>query len=136
MRFDTGLPTGSGIQLQMQVCADCGHTNYPRRELCGDCLADALDWQPVDPNGTVQSLTELHYSLEDDYAAHLPWRVGSVKLDCGPVAFAHLAPGVESGQRVALCPFLDKYHNRMLVALGPDSPAEWLEAINFREDLT
>jgi uncharacterized OB-fold protein len=132
--FHTGLPADG--ELQLLVCADCGRVNYPVRELCGNCLADALRWQAVDAAGTVQSLTELHYSLESDYAHHLPWRVASVKLDCGPVALAHLQPGVSVQDRVTLRPLCDRRGNRMLIALADNSheTAPWLAIIDFRED--
>ena len=120
----------------MQVCGDCGHVNYPPRELCGACLADGLGWQLVNSQGTVQSLTELQYSLEEDYARSLPWRVASVKLDCGPIALAHLGPSAVVQDRVTLRVMSDPHGNLMLVALG-ESQGEtdaWLETVNFQED--
>jgi uncharacterized OB-fold protein len=110
--------------------------NYPIRELCGACLADDLHWQALDGEGSVQSLTELHYSLEEDYARHLPWRVASVKLDCGPVALAHLEPGASLQDRVTLRIMSDRHGNLMLVAIGKgsDNVTDWLESIDFRED--
>ena len=134
MRFETDFPTTGALQLQ--VCGACGRVNYPSRELCGNCLADDLGWQAVNAAGTVQSLTELHYSLENHYQQHLPWPVASVKLDCGPVALAHLQPGTPLLERVSLRVLSDRDGNRMLVALrnGTDSASSWLETINFRED--
>lgn len=132
--FETGLPATG--ELQLQVCNACGHVNYPSRELCGACLADELGWQVVNGQGTVQSLTELHYSLEEDYAQSLPWRVASVRLDCGPVALAHLGPSAVLQERVTLRVISDPHGNLMLVALG-ESPGEndaWLKTVNFRED--
>ncbi len=131
--FDTGLPATGALQLQ--VCEQCGEVNYPRRELCGHCLADALSWRPVDDGGTVQSMTELQHSLEDQYAEKLPWRVASVLLDCGPVAFAHLQPGVAVNGRVSLRILEDAHGSPMLVALGDRAnAAQWLKDIDFRED--
>jgi uncharacterized OB-fold protein len=134
IKFKTGLPATGDLQLL--VCGSCGHVNYPARELCGACLSDTLDWQLVDDGGTVQSLTALHYSLESDYADKLPWQVASVKMDCGPVALAHLAPGVSLQDRVILRIMSDQHNNRMLVALGEDrqSATDWLASIEFRED--
>ena len=133
-RFDTGFPASG--RLQLQVCTDCGQANYPRRELCGNCLADALAWQVVPPEGLVQSLTELQHSLEAQYTDHLPWTVASIKLDCGPVAFAHLQPGLTVGSRVSLRILSDQADNRMLVALGDNRAAaeQWVTTIAFRED--
>ena len=132
--YKTGLPATGDLRLQ--VCSACGQVNYPSRELCGNCLADALHWQAVDAEGTVQSLTELHYSLEEDYAQRLPWRVASVKLDCGPIALAHLEPGVSLMDRVIVRVVSDRYGNPMLAALdsSSDNVADWLETIDFRED--
>lgn len=131
--FKTGLPATGALQLQ--VCSECSKVNYPSRELCGNCLADGLQWQPVADRGVVQTLTELHYSLEPDYAAHLPWPVASVQLDCGPIAFAHLQPGLDVEAQVTLRVMADSHGNPMLVALSTDEPgaAEWLNKIQFEE---
>ena len=135
LHFDTGLPASR--ELQLQVCGECGQVNYPRRELCGRCLADALQWQGVNPSGLVQSITELHYSLEAEYAAHLPWPVASVKMDCGPVVFAHLAPGCAIGDQVQLRTVADNNDNLMLAALpgdgDPGAASDSLASIEFKE---
>lgn len=134
--FKTGLPDSGTLTLQ--CCEQCGHINYPSRELCGHCLADALTWRAVDANGTVQACVELHYSLEQDYASHLPWPVASIRLDCGPIVLAHLQPGVESGSAAKLVVVQDVAGNRMLAATGTDEPSQksltsWLKKIQFRE---
>ena len=136
--FSTGLPNATDLTLQ--CCGQCRQVNYPPRELCGNCLADSLQWQRVDNTGVVQSVTQLHYSLEPEYADHLPWTVGSIKLNCGPVVLAHLQPDIISGATVKLRLVQDQAANRMLVATGDDSASEksaptWLEAINFKEIL-
>jgi len=135
-RFNTGLPESA--ELMLQCCNQCQQINYPPRELCGKCLADSLQWQRVDNTGVVQSLAKLHYSLEPEYAEHLPWTVASVKLDCGPVVLAHLQADISIGAPVKLKPVQDNAANRMLVALGTDSDSKqsanrWLETINFKE---
>lgn len=134
--FSTGLPATGALTLLR--CEQCGHINYPPRELCGHCLADALEWQAVPATGVIQSLVQLHYSLEPVYAAHLPWSVASVKLDCGPVVLAHLPPGLEPDARVNLRPIEDRAGNRMLLAAAADGAhatetAEWLASVNFKE---
>lgn len=134
--FSTGLP--SAKDLTLQCCSQCQQVNYPPRELCGNCLADSLQWQRVDNSGIVQSVAQLHYSLEPEYASHLPWTVASIKLNCGPVVLAHLQPDIISGTAVKLKLVQDQAANRMLVATGDDSASErrasaWLEAINFEE---
>jgi uncharacterized OB-fold protein len=133
-RFHTELPAAG--KLQLQSCGACGKVNYPPRELCGSCLADALDWRTVDDTGTVQTLTELHYSLEPQYAENLPWPVASVKLDCGPVAFAHLQPGTAINSRVTLRVIRDRNGNRMLAAMQEHTgeATDWLTTSGFQEE--
>ena len=131
-RFDTGLPAAAGLVLP--CCSHCGRVNYPPRELCGACLADELVWQEVDNLGVVQACTDLHYSLEPDYADHLPWRVASVVLACGPVVLAHLQSGIVEGTEVAVRIVEDRHGNRMLVAVEPSGAgADWLASIQFKE---
>ncbi len=135
--FKTIFPATGAPQLQ--VCTDCGQVNYPPRELCGKCLGASLAWQPIPAGGVVQSLTELHHSLEPQYGPHLPWPVASVKLDCGPVAFAHLQPGLDVNTAVTLRILADSEGNRMLVAYAADKNAhesiqQWLTAIQFQEE--
>ena len=134
--FSTGLPNAT--ELTLQCCDQCQRVNYPPRELCGNCLADNLQWQQVDNSGVVQSVAQLHYSLETEYAEHLPWTVASIKLDCGPVVLAHLQPDIIPGATVKLKLVQDQAASRMLVATGDDSESEkpasdWLQAINFKE---
>lgn len=135
-RFQTGLPAAG--KLSLQRCGQCGQVNYPPRELCGNCLADALEWAAVADTGTVRAVTQLHYSLEPEYAAHLPWTIASVQLDCGPQVLAHLPPGIATGSAVTLKIVEDKAGNRMLLAQGLDKEAQkaaaaWLAKIQFKE---
>jgi uncharacterized OB-fold protein len=131
-KFNTALPSVKGLSLQH--CSNCEHINYPVRELCGNCLADSLVWQSVDGGATVQSVTALHYPLETNFSGQLPWRIASVKLDVGPVAFAHLQPGLECKARVTLSIAQDEIGNHVLVATGEhESASQWLTAIKFTE---
>jgi uncharacterized OB-fold protein len=131
-KFNTVLPSVNGLSLQQ--CSKCGHISYPVRELCGNCLADSLVWQSVDGGGTVQSVTALHYPLETNFSRQLPWRIASVKLDAGPVAFAHLQPGIECKARVTLSIAQDEMDNNVLVATGEnESASQWLTPIKFTE---
>ncbi len=132
-QFNTGLPDSG--ELMLQCCGQCRQVNYPPRELCGNCLADSLQWQQVENTGSVQSVAQLHYSLEPEYTEHLPWAVANIKLDCGPVVLAHLQPDIVYGARVTLKIVQDNGANRMLVATGGDSKSAsaWLQAVNFKE---
>lgn len=102
------IPSAGHGQLVLPRCRDCETVQYPLREICGNCLGDNLEWGPVPAGGKLVSWTRLHASVEPFFREHLPWPVGSVKLDCGPVVIAHLA--VETpvpGMPVSVLPFLD-----------------------------
>jgi uncharacterized OB-fold protein len=134
--FQTGLPASGTLTLQR--CGQCEHINYPARELCGNCLADALQWHPVPATGTVQSLSRLDYSLEPAYAAHLPWTVASVALHCGPIVLAHLAPDLDIGATAIVRVIQDQAGNRMLLATTGEAAtrqttAQWLQTVGFKE---
>ena len=77
--------------LKLQVCEDCNTVQYPPRELCKHCLGPKLAWAKIDAGGTVLACTTLFTSLEPYFRERLPWRIGTVKLDCGPVLMTHIA---------------------------------------------
>ena len=114
----TFTPDGS---LQLQVCGACGTAQYPPRERCGECFSEALRWQAVAPGATVLACTALAHSLEPWYAARAPWTVASLRLDAGPVAFAHVRAGEAlPGQRLRLATARDASGAWCLVAF--DAP--------------
>ncbi|MFM7783828.1 MAG: Zn-ribbon domain-containing OB-fold protein, partial [Gammaproteobacteria bacterium] len=111
------VPDGS---LQLQRCSACGETQYPPRERCGHCLADCLQWQAVPAGGTVLASTALAHSLEPWYAARAPWTMASLRLEAGPVAFAHIrARDAAPGTRLQLATARDAGGGWCLVAFGP-----------------
>lgn len=77
--------------LKLQVCEDCNTVQYPPRELCKQCLGPKLTWAEVDAGGTMLACTTLFTSLEPYFRERLPWRIATVKLDCGPVLMTHIA---------------------------------------------
>ncbi len=86
--------------LVLQHCTGCGEIQYPPRELCKECLGVDLDWKNTDSSGVVVSASDLHSSLEPYYQQSLPWKLASVKLDCGPVVLAHNIDGAVPGEKV------------------------------------
>jgi len=83
--------------FRLQICGGCGTIQFPPREVCTHCLGDALEWRGVDPGGTVLAATRLHASAEPFFRAHVPFAIGSIKLDCGPVVLAYLDEGCRTG---------------------------------------
>jgi uncharacterized OB-fold protein len=115
-------------RFELQVCAECGAAQYPPREACHRCLSTALTWMPQPSGGELMSETRLHHSHEPYFSQRLPWRIGMVRLDCGPTAITHVAASVPSAPcRVRLLAQLDDSGQAVLVATAepdasPDTP--------------
>ncbi len=99
--------------LRLQHCESCGTVQYPPRERCGHCLADALIWQEISGAATLLAVSTLSHSLEPWFAERLPWQVASLRLDAGPVVFAHLAASRAQP------------HARLRVANARDASGAW-----------
>lgn len=105
--------------LVLQTCKQCRAVQYPPREVCRECLGDKLAWEPVDNHGTVMASVELQHSLNDFFVAQLPWLIGSIKLDCGPVVMVHMANKLnKSGLKVNVFAHADASGAAVLVAVG------------------
>jgi len=77
-------------RFELQHCLECGAVQYPPREACHRCLADALLWRPVDGGAELMSQTLLRHSHDLFFRERMPWRLGLAKLDCGPSVVVHL----------------------------------------------
>jgi short-subunit dehydrogenase/uncharacterized OB-fold protein len=102
-RAALGLAVGAAEgRFALQVCGDCGATQYPPRDVCGNCLSSALRWRDVERGGVVCATTIARISSELYFREREPWRTGLVRLDRGPVVVAHLHDQCTAGDRVAL----------------------------------
>ncbi|MDE4139128.1 MULTISPECIES: SDR family NAD(P)-dependent oxidoreductase [Rhodobacterales] len=101
----------------LQVCADCQAVQYPPRDACHKCLSTDLPWQDVDPSGTVMAETTIRVSPEPYFRERMPWRMGAVKLDAGPMLNCHLHGEVGRGDAVRMALKLDRAGQGVLVAL-------------------
>ncbi|MGJ8544198.1 MAG: SDR family NAD(P)-dependent oxidoreductase [Sulfitobacter sp.] len=101
----------------LQHCDDCGAVQYPPRDACAKCLSVALRWQDTPRGGTVIAQTTIRVSPDPYFRERLPWRIGSVQLDAGPVAVCHLHGEVARGDKVQLALKLDKAGHGVMVAL-------------------
>ncbi len=114
-------PANGGLQLQ--CCERCGSVQYPPRERCGHCLADALVWQGISGEATLLAVSALSHSLEPWFGERLPWAVGSLRLDAGPVVIAHLAAsGAQPGARLHVANARDASGAWCLVAYTGETP--------------
>ncbi len=107
-------------RFELQVCRDCGTVQYPPREACRACLSPRLDWRVQDGNGELVAETTLRHSHELFFRERMPWRLGLIKLDSGPLVVAHLHGDCGSPPaRVRVRAHLDRAGQAALVAL-PD----------------
>lgn len=115
-----GLTAAAALgRFELQVCAECGAVQYPPREACHRCLALDLRWRSQSGTGELISATVLHHSHEAYFRNRLPWRIGLVRLDCGPTVLTHLARGVlPPPSRVRIVARLDKAGQAALVAVS------------------
>ncbi len=105
--------------FRLQVCAECQTVTYPPREACPHCLSSRLPFRDIDSGGVLVSETTVRVSPEPYFRERMPWRVGLVKLDAGPVAVAHLHGDAREGMRVRLRLQLDRSGAAVMLAL-PD----------------
>jgi len=129
-RVALGLTAAAALgRFELQQCRDCGTVQYPPREACGKCLSVRLPWTRQDDDGELLAATVLHHSNDLFFRERLPWRLGLVKLACGPTVVAHLhaeVPPAPAKLRVEAR--LDRAGQAVLVGL-PDK-----ENVNMAED--
>lgn len=103
--------------LRLQVCADCGAVCYPPRDACPACLSTRLEWRDVPDGGQIIAETTIQTTTDPYFRERTPWRVGTVRLDVGPVIMAHLHGDVAAPERCRIRAMLDKSGNAVLIAL-------------------
>jgi NAD(P)-dependent dehydrogenase (short-subunit alcohol dehydrogenase family)/uncharacterized OB-fold protein len=134
-RVALGLTAGAARgRLELQVCRDCGTVQYPPRESCRVCLSLLLDWRTQKDSGDLLSETMLRHSHELFYRERMPWRLGMVRLDCGPVVVAHLhgdCPPAPSRVRVRAA--LDRAGQASLVAIPEKDTPNMADDRQLRE---
>jgi NAD(P)-dependent dehydrogenase (short-subunit alcohol dehydrogenase family)/uncharacterized OB-fold protein len=126
-RVALGLTAAAALgRFELQQCRDCGTVQYPPREACQKCLSIKLFWKHQSEKGELLAETQLHHSNDLFFRERLPWRLGLVKLDCGPTVVAHLHEEVKN--RVAIRAMLDRAGQAVLAAV-PEK-----EAVNMADD--
>lgn len=104
-------------EFALQVCSSCQAVQYPPREVCGECLSDALAWEPVNPWGVLLASTTLHHSNDLYFRERLPWRIGTVRMDAGPSVIAHVHQDCADNELVRLTIRLDRAGQAVMIAL-------------------
>ena len=103
--------------LMLQTCPDCGYVQYPFQEICRRCLGGSPAPKEQPGGGILQAATELHASIDEFLRGYLPLRIGSIKLDCGPVVIAYLEESCTARtRRVRVTAGVDRRGRPVLVA--------------------
>lgn len=101
----------------LQVCAQCSTVQYPPRDACSGCIGTDLSWQDVVPTGQLLAETVIHTSTNLYFRERAPWRMGSVKLDAGPVVLCHVHGDCEKQGKVTMLNRLDPAGQGVLLAV-------------------
>ena len=119
-------------RLELQRCTRCLAVQYPPREACHRCLSVQLKWVLQPGLGQLISETTLFHSHEQYFRERLPWRIGLVKLDVGPVVVAHLHRSVPAAPAaVLLTARLDEAGQAALIARSPGETTEMSDDPNI-----
>lgn len=95
-------------RFALQRCRDCDTFCYPAHDACPNCLSVDLALEDAPTGGTVVSETTVRVPADIYFRERAPWRIGLVKLDCGPLMVAHLHADCRDGDRVRMSLQLDK----------------------------
>jgi NAD(P)-dependent dehydrogenase (short-subunit alcohol dehydrogenase family)/uncharacterized OB-fold protein len=100
----------------LQACTECGTATYPPRDACPLCWGE-LNWQDQPNGGKILSETSIRVSTDLYFRDHMPWRMGKVLLDAGPVALVHLHAALRSNDRAVVRMMTDRGGNAALFAI-------------------
>jgi NAD(P)-dependent dehydrogenase (short-subunit alcohol dehydrogenase family)/uncharacterized OB-fold protein len=131
-RVALGLTAAAALgRFELQQCRDCGTVQYPPREACQKCLSVRLDWKAQANGGELVAQTVLHHSNDLFFRERLPWRLGLVRLDCGPTVVAHLHAAAQA--KVKVRAMLDRAGQAVIVALPEKENGDMAEDRQLRE---
>ena len=131
-RVALGLTAAAALgRFELQQCRECGTVQYPPREACQKCLSVRLDWKSQPPGGELIAQTVLHHSNDLFFRERLPWRLGLVKLDCGPTVVAHLHAAAKG--KVLARAMLDRAGQAVIVALPEKENGDMADDRQLRE---
>ncbi|OKH86317.1 SDR family NAD(P)-dependent oxidoreductase [Thalassospira sp. TSL5-1] len=116
----------------LQVCDRCAVVTYPPRDRCPRCWGE-LNWKDQPRGAVVEAETTVRATIDLFFREHLPWRIGSVRLDAGPMAIVHLHGDVKQGDRVRMELRLDRGGAPALFALPEKETPNMADDPQLRE---
>jgi NAD(P)-dependent dehydrogenase (short-subunit alcohol dehydrogenase family)/uncharacterized OB-fold protein len=120
-------------RFRLQVCAECATVIYPPRDACPRCLSPRLPYRDVADGGTVLAETTVRVATDVYFRERVPWRIGTVALDCGPSIVAHLHGDLREGGRARMVWRLDKAGQPIAMALPQSETPNMQDDPQWRE---
>ena len=71
--------------LVVQECDTCGDVRFPPLEICSTCWSTEQTWREIEPTGTLWSFVVYHRALDRSKKDEIPYSIGRVKTDAGPM---------------------------------------------------
>lgn len=120
-------------RFALPTCLDCGAPQYPPRDICGTCLSHRIALKDHPGGGRLAAATTIRTSTDVYFRERLPWRIGTVVLDCGPSIIAHLHGDCAEGGRVRLELKLDKAGQAVILAMPHKDTPNMADDLQMRE---
>ena len=115
-------------RVELPTCQRCLAVQYPPSEICRHCLCDTLEATACDCGGRVIACALVHNSLALDFDAPSAWPIASVKMNAGPIVFAHALGFLERGTAVTLVQLIDSIGDGVFGALANVDDRNLLQA--------
>jgi NAD(P)-dependent dehydrogenase (short-subunit alcohol dehydrogenase family)/uncharacterized OB-fold protein len=120
-------------RFALQVCEECAKVVYPPRDACPACFAPAPPFCDVPAGGRLLATTTIRTSTDSYYRERMPWRVGTIALDCGPAIVAHVHGDCADGDRVVMGLKLDRSGQAAAFALPVQETPNMADDAQLRE---
>ena len=120
-------------RFALQVCEECAKVVYPPRDACPACFAPEPTFRDVPAGGRLLATTTIRTSTDSYYRERMPWRVGTIELDCGPAIVAHVHGDCADGDRVVMSLKLDRSGQAAAFALPVQETPNMADDVQLRE---
>lgn len=117
----------------LQRCGTCGTFAYPAREACPSCLSVGLVFVDAPRRAILLAETSAHVPSDVYFRERAPWRIGLVRMDCGPTIVAHLHADCVEGAPVRMSFQLDKSGHAVAFARPEEETQHMADDRQWRE---
>jgi NAD(P)-dependent dehydrogenase (short-subunit alcohol dehydrogenase family)/uncharacterized OB-fold protein len=120
-------------RFALQKCEECNTFIYPPRDACPSCLSARISFRDAPRGGALLATTTIRTSTDNFFRERMPWRIGTVALDCGPPMVAHVHGDVSDGHRVKMSLQLDRSGQAVAFALPERDTDHMADDAQWRE---